>query len=242
MKFEKKDIFTIPNILTYIRFICLPFYLWMMIAYCMNHEFKYLLSGFIIFIFAEITDVVDGHIARKYNMISDIGKVIDPIADKLLQCFALITLAIIHTYLIVFMALLIVKEIFMAVSSRYFMVQSKAQVEQKSNKLGKAGAALNFVTIIVAFLVDVDYAEIFVSLGVDASSKFIVDVLPIINSVIKWLDIVLMVVSCVLAVAAATNYTIIYSKQLKAIRESGILDTLDKDGNPLPEKVENKED
>ena len=73
MKFSKRDAFTIPNILTYIRLLCLPFFLWMMFAYFADREAsQYLWAGFGLFVFASATDIADGWIARHFNMVSDI--------------------------------------------------------------------------------------------------------------------------------------------------------------------------
>lgn len=240
MQFKKEDLFTIPNILTYVRFICLPIFLAFM-GICFNCEDSaartgWLFAGFATFIFAEITDIIDGKVARKYNMVTDIGKVIDPIADKLMQCFAILMVALVKTkwvdnvwFIWVFVGVLIAKEIGMGVQSKYFMRASKRQVEQMANKVGKAGAVVNFVGIILTF-----------GLGVD--NMFGWFMMPkVILDIIYYTDMVVLLGACVLQIFAFTNYTIIYSKQLKKLKESGILDTLDRFGNPLPQNVEETE-
>lgn len=209
MKFSKKDIFTIPNILTYVRIICIPFFVWMMSEYYLDRQAtQYLWAGFGLFVFASITDVVDGYIARHFNQVSDIGKVLDPIADKVLQCVALIMLVcLLQGVYFVFMALLIVKEVFMAVSSRYFMVKSKSQINQQSNKWGKAGATINFIGIVLAFIVPLKDVA-----GYEWA-RFIYAA-----------DVGILSAGMVLAVIAATQYTIRYSGDLRRLRESGALD------------------
>ena len=209
MKFSKKDIFTIPNILTYVRIICIPFFVWMMSEYYLDRQAtQYLWAGFGLFVFASITDVVDGYIARHFNQVSDIGKVLDPIADKVLQCVALIMLVcLLQGVYFVFMALLIVKEVFMAVSSRYFMVKSKSQINQQSNKWGKAGATINFIGIVLAFIVPLKDVA-----GYEWA-RFIYAA-----------DVGILSAGMVLAVIAATQYTIRYSRDLRRLRESGALD------------------
>lgn len=209
MKFSKKDIFTIPNILTYVRIICIPFFVWMMSEYYLDRQAtQYLWAGFGLFVFASITDVVDGYIARHFNQVSDIGKVLDPIADKVLQCVALIMLVcLLQGVYFVFMALLIVKEVFMAVSSRYFMVKSKSQINQQSNKWGKAGATINFIGIVLAFIVPLKDVA-----GYEWT-RFIYAA-----------DVGILSAGMVLAVIAATQYTIRYSGDLRRLRESGALD------------------
>lgn len=209
MKFSKKDIFTIPNILTYVRIICIPFFVWMMSEYYLDRQAtQYLWAGFGLFVFASITDVVDGYIARHFNQVSDIGKVLDPIADKVLQCVALIMLVcLLQGVYFIFMALLIVKEVFMAVSSRYFMVKSKSQINQQSNKWGKAGATINFIGIVLAFVVPLKDVA-----GYEWA-RFIYAA-----------DVGILSAGMVLAVIAATQYTIRYSRDLRRLRESGALD------------------
>ena len=83
--FDKK-IITIPNILSAVRLMMIPIIVWL---YCKVEN--YLLTGVII-ILSGITDVVDGFIARHFNMISDFGKALDPLADKLTQAALLLCL------------------------------------------------------------------------------------------------------------------------------------------------------
>ena len=234
MQFKKEDLFTIPNILTYIRFICLPIFLAFM-GLCFRCEEStlktwWLFAGFITFIFAETTDIIDGKIARKYNMVTDIGKVIDPIADKLMQCFAILMVALVKNvwFVWVFMGVLIVKEVAMGVQSKYFMRASTRQVEQMANKVGKAGATINFIGIILTF-------------GLNVKDMFGWFEMPdILLSILYYTDMVILLGACGLQIFAFFNYTRIYAKQLKALRESGVLDTLDKFGNPLPKDVDEK--
>ena len=75
----------VPNILTIIRFLLIPFIIYFL-------AINQYIVGVILFIISGITDVVDGAIARKFNFITDFGKLMDPLADKLLVCSALIAL------------------------------------------------------------------------------------------------------------------------------------------------------
>ena len=75
----------IPNILTGLRVIAIPFFLW-----CSFSDMT--LIAMFIFALASITDYYDGFIARKYQIISNFGKIMDPLADKLLVLSALIVL------------------------------------------------------------------------------------------------------------------------------------------------------
>lgn len=217
MKFKKEELFTIPNILTYIRLIAIPFFVWMMAEYAADKDaLKYLWAGIGIFVFAEITDVCDGYIARHFNQISDIGKILDPIADKVLQCIAMLMLCICGNLYWIFAVVIIVKEIYMGATSKYYMRASKRQVEQKSNKVGKAGAAIYFIGIALAFFAGL-------------------------HEIVFYVDTAILAVGSILAIIAAVQYTVIYNGQLRKVRESGILDKLDRLGNPLPEVVEREE-
>lgn len=217
MKFKKEELFTIPNILTYIRLIAIPFFVWMMAEYAADKDaLKYLWAGIGIFVFAEITDICDGYIARHFNQISDIGKILDPIADKVLQCVAMLMLCICGNLHWIFAVVIIVKEIYMGVTSKYYMRASKRQVEQKSNKVGKAGAAIYFIGIALAFFAGL-------------------------HEIVFYVDTAILAIGSILAIIAAVQYTVIYNGQLRKVRESGILDKLDRFGNPLPEVVEREE-
>ena len=77
-----------PNKLTIGRIIATPFF---MAALMIDFPFHYT-AALILFIAASLTDMIDGKIARKYNMITDFGKFMDPLADKLLVCSAMIAL------------------------------------------------------------------------------------------------------------------------------------------------------
>ena len=83
---SQSRILTIPNLLSFFRLCLIPVFMWL---YCV--EKNYLWTG-IILILSGLTDTVDGIIARKFNMISDLGKVLDPIADKLTQAAMLFCL------------------------------------------------------------------------------------------------------------------------------------------------------
>lgn len=72
----------IPNILTVLRVVLVPFFIYYFIQ-------DKLMLAFILFITASITDYLDGYLARKYKVISNFGKIMDPLADKLLVLSAL---------------------------------------------------------------------------------------------------------------------------------------------------------
>ncbi len=80
----------LPNKLTVLRVILIPFFVAFLLLSPGNDTFKWVALA--IFVIASLTDMADGKIARKYNLITDFGKFMDPLADKLLVCSAMICL------------------------------------------------------------------------------------------------------------------------------------------------------
>ncbi len=80
----------LPNKLTILRVAMIPFFVLFMLFPVMGEADKWI--ALVLFIVASLTDMLDGHIARKYNLITNFGKFMDPLADKLLVCSALICL------------------------------------------------------------------------------------------------------------------------------------------------------
>ena len=109
-KYQKK-ILTIPNILTFFRICLVPVIVWLCI--CKEDYWGTLL----VLVFSGITDVADGIIARKCNMISDFGKAFDPFADKLTQAATLFCLCTRFTYMWIPLCLLIIKEVFTGITA-----------------------------------------------------------------------------------------------------------------------------
>lgn len=109
MKPDKTKILTIPNLLSLLRLLMIPLFIWL---YLHGHKgwtaAVLLLSG--------LTDVVDGFIARHFNQVSDIGKALDPVADKLTQAAMLLCLMAYYPMMLAPFCLLAVKEVFAGVS------------------------------------------------------------------------------------------------------------------------------
>ena len=84
----------LPNKLTVLRVILVPFFVFFLLGADWIGSFSPYIA-LIIFIVASLTDMLDGKIARKYNLITNFGKFMDPLADKLLVCSALIWICIV---------------------------------------------------------------------------------------------------------------------------------------------------
>lgn len=139
----------IPNILTIIRFILVPF---IILTLCLN---QYLLA-FIILTFSGLTDILDGYIARKYNFITNFGKLIDPLADKTTQLSILITLAIKHSpsgnsiVPIWLLFIIIIKEVLM-VAGASFLYGKDLVVSSKW--YGKLTTVLFYIAIVCSLFI-----------------------------------------------------------------------------------------
>ena len=80
----------LPNKLTVLRVIMVPFFVFFMLSDVGGAANKWI--ALVLFIVASLTDMLDGKIARKYNLVTNFGKFMDPLADKLLVCSAMICL------------------------------------------------------------------------------------------------------------------------------------------------------
>lgn len=138
----------IPNAISALRIILVPLFAFLYLG--AESASDYLLAGAVL-AFSGITDMLDGRIARKYNMITDLGKVLDPLADKLTQGTVCVCLAIRHPSLAGILLILIVKEVLIFTGG--ILVYRKKEYVVSPNIFGKIYTALFFVVmcVIVAF-------------------------------------------------------------------------------------------
>ena len=104
-----KQILTIPNLLSVFRILLIPLIVWL---YCGKQDYP--LAAWVL-VLSGVTDIADGFIARRFHMVSDLGKVLDPIADKLTQTAALVCLLTRFRAVWWLLGVLVVKETVMAV-------------------------------------------------------------------------------------------------------------------------------
>ena len=90
---------TTANKITIIRILLVPFFIVQVLYYMNSGEEWYRLFAFLCFAVAAISDGIDGYIARRYNQISELGKMIDPLADKLLLVSAMLLLSMNNEHL-----------------------------------------------------------------------------------------------------------------------------------------------
>ena len=133
----------IPNTLTVLRFLFIPIII--------DFIFKgiYLLA-FIFFTISGITDILDGFIARKFNFVSNFGKLMDPLADKITQISTISALIIKGIIPFWILAVLTLKELIMI--SVAFVLYKKKVVTVHSMWYGKAATILFFIAIVLSLL------------------------------------------------------------------------------------------
>ncbi len=112
MKYSKKEIFTIPNLLSVFRILLIPVYA---VLYMKAQSMKDYIVAASVFIVSALTDMVDGLIARKFNMRSRIGIMLDPFADKLTQGIVIICLTLRNLEILPLLIVFLIKEGFMFV-------------------------------------------------------------------------------------------------------------------------------
>ena len=133
----------IPNILSVIR-ICLVF---VFVAVFFNDQ---IYAALFIFLLAGATDVVDGYLARRNNWVSSLGKILDPFADKLMQCTVLVCLAIKNYIPLWFVIPFIAKEIALLLLGA--IVIKRRSVVVVSKWYGKLRVCLFYGTIVLSVL------------------------------------------------------------------------------------------
>lgn len=185
----KKEICTIPNYLTFLRVALVPVYMTLLILGAQRENLAFIISSLAVMLFAALTDVFDGWIARKFNQGSYVGQCIDPIADKVMHIGAIVALAIagyLHWAFIIF----IVFREFMMVFVGSFIVN---KVEIKANMLGKVASATISVGVMACFFHPY-IAQLWGEFGIDW-------IIVTIGLVLNW--------------SAAINYAVNVIKQLK---------------------------
>ena len=115
MHIKKEDFLKLPNILTYIRILLVPVFIYVFLNAITTLDF--LLAGLIVVV-SGLTDLFDGLIARRFHIITDLGKVLDPIADKLMQAAMFLCVIIrgwdvksVFNVLLIISILFVIKEI-----------------------------------------------------------------------------------------------------------------------------------
>ena len=148
---QKENIWNVPNALTMLRMALIPVY-WAL----MMNDHKY--AALAVFIVASLTDLADGYIARKYHLITDFGKLMDPLADKLMVLSVMLSLALKGIAPWIALAIILAKEGLMVLGGALLY---KRGVVVYAIWIGKIAQATTVAGLILCF-----FHEQFMQLGV----------------------------------------------------------------------------
>ena len=136
---------TIPNILTVFRILLTPFF----IFFLFNESESSGVYSLIIFTVASFTDAYDGYYARKYNAVSESGKFLDPLADKILASSAFISFAVLGLIDIWMVAIIILRDLFVTLLR---MRMKKGGESLVTSNIAKSKTAAQLITIIFTLI------------------------------------------------------------------------------------------
>lgn len=142
--FKKDQILTIPNLLSVVRLALIPLIIWL---YCVKQDYTW---SVIVILISGVTDIIDGFIARRFNMISDFGKILDPIADKLTQAAVIICLTVKYKWMYALIGLFVIKEIVMGIMG-LLAIRKKDSVNS-AKWYGKANTVILYAVMMLLIL------------------------------------------------------------------------------------------
>ena len=143
----KKEVFTIPNLLSLFRLALLPAYVYIYLN--ATETYQYVTAGAIMAVSC-LTDLIDGKIARHFDMISTLGKILDPLADKVTQFTLTVCLSVKHPQLLPVLALFVVKELFQLIAGLVHL--RKGKMLPGALMAGKVCTTILFVSLIALVL------------------------------------------------------------------------------------------
>lgn len=139
-----KEIFSIPNLMGYLRILLIPVFCYLYIA-----KQQYLWAAAVV-LFSSLTDLFDGWVARKFNMVTQLGKVLDPVADKLTHAALAICLAVRYPFMWALIGFMAIKEGYMGIMGLVFL--QKGKMLDGAMWFGKVCTAVLFTGLLVLFL------------------------------------------------------------------------------------------
>lgn len=144
----KKEIWTIPNVLSLFRLILIPVYI--VIYLNAREDSDYYIAAGILAVSC-LTDLIDGKIARHFNMISTLGKILDPLADKATQFALIVCLALKYPILQFLVGLFVVKESFQLIAGGINL--RKGKMLKGALMSGKICTTILFVSLILMVMI-----------------------------------------------------------------------------------------
>lgn len=184
----------LPNKLTLSRVIMVPFFVVFILLVPKFLFFKWIALA--IFIIASLTDLLDGKIARKYNLVTNFGKFMDPLADKLLVCSALIAMSSLGVIPAWITIVIIAREF---IISGFRLIAAEKGVVIAASMWGKWKTTFQMVMLCVQMVVMDQYAS--VNGNIAANALYVVtplyQVLMMIGSITMYIALILTVVSLI---------------------------------------------
>ncbi|MBQ3251813.1 MAG: CDP-alcohol phosphatidyltransferase family protein [Oscillospiraceae bacterium] len=147
MKDWKKELLTIPNLLSLFRLVLIPVYVAIYINATQPDD--YFVAAAILAVSC-LTDLIDGKIARHFNMISTVGKILDPLADKATQFTLIVCLAMKHDIIWYMVALFFIKELFQLIAGLVTIRNGK--MLRGALITGKVCTTILFISLIIMVL------------------------------------------------------------------------------------------
>lgn len=139
---KRREYFSLPNLLSYLRLLLLPFFA---VLYCNEMD----VWAAVVILLSAATDVADGIIARKFNLMTEWGKFLDPLADKLTQAVVSACLLLRYPVMLVLFLIIMVKESFQGIGG--LLLYRKVKSMRSSEWFGKLSTA--FFYAVMAYLI-----------------------------------------------------------------------------------------
>ncbi len=165
----------IPNILTVFRILLIPLFLWLYL----DKSFFHNIIAILVFLIASITDYVDGYFARKYKIETTFGKILDPIADKLLVLASLYCISVNFKLFWIVLIIVLIRELTITVIRLVDIIKKRKPVEVKMH--GKLKTTLQFISISLLLIIFVLKQKLLIS---PPLSTLIYTYIPVILGVI----------------------------------------------------------
>ena len=176
----------VPNILTIVRFLLIP----IIILFALEDNY---IATIIVLTISGITDILDGYIARKYNFISNFGKLMDPLADKATQVALLMTLTIQRIIPVWIIVIVVLKEFFM-ISGASFLYGKELVVSSKW--YGKLTTVLFYVAIVCSLFTQ------YWNTSLVTNPKYSLPIIPEFHTYIYYLAVVTTIFSLIMYIKA----------------------------------------
>lgn len=143
----KRELFSIPNLLSFFRLVLIPVYAYIYLN--ATQTYQYFIAGSIMAVSC-LTDMIDGKIARHFNMITTLGKILDPVADKVTQFTLTLCLSLKYPVLLPVLSLFVVKEGFQLIAGLFFW--RKGRMLPGALMAGKVCTTVLFISLIALVL------------------------------------------------------------------------------------------